>query len=200
MQKTIVWDVGGVILRTENHQPRQKLAQSFNLSEHQLAQIFFGDDDDLRAQKGLLTSEQHFKNVAKKLNIQEKEIAEFKRQFFAGDLIDQEIIKWIQENRSKYQITILSNAMDELRNELKEKHHISHFFDHIFISAEMGLAKPNPQIFHTLINQLGKLPQNIFFIDDNIDNIKAAQKIGINTIHFINRTQAIDELENKLKE
>lgn len=200
MQKTIVWDVGGVILRTENHQPRQKLAQSFNLSEHQLAQIFFGDDDDLRAQKGLLTSEQHFKNVAKKLNIQEKEIAEFKRQFFAGDLIDQEIIKWIQENRSKYQITILSNAMDELRNELKEKHHISHFFDQIFISAEMGLVKPNPQIFHTLISQLGKLPQNIFFIDDNIDNIKAAQKIGINTIHFINRTQAIDELENKLKE
>lgn len=200
MQKTIVWDVGGVILRTENHQPRQKLAQSFNLLEHQLAQIFFGDDDDLRAQKGLITSEQHFKNVAKKLNIQEKEIAEFKRQFFAGDLIDQEIIKWIQENRSKYQITILSNAMDELRNELKEKHHISHFFDHIFISAEMGLVKPNPQIFHTLISQLGKLPQNIFFIDDNIDNIKVAQKIGINTIHFINRTQAIDELENKLKE
>jgi putative hydrolase of the HAD superfamily len=200
MQKTILWDVGGVILRTQDHQPRQKLASSFQLSEQQLAQIFFGDDDDLRVQKGFITAEQHFKNVAKKLNIKEANIPELKQQFFAGDSIDQELIDWIQNNRSKYQIAILSNAMFELRNELVEKYQIAQHFDQIFISAEMGLVKPNPQIFLKVINQLKQSPQNIYFIDDNTENIKAAQKIGMQTIHFNNPRQALKELEQKLKE
>ena len=64
----------------------------------------------------------------------------------------------------------------------------------------MGLVKPNPQIFLKVISQLKQSPQNIYFIDDNSENIKAAQKIGMQTIHFINPEQALKELEQKLKE
>ena len=200
MQKTILWDIGGVILRTEDHQPRQKLAQSLGVSEHQLSNIFFGDDDQLRVQKGQITPQQHFQNVANKLNIKENFIDNLKQQFFAGDKIDQNILNWVQSNRHAYQMAILSNAMQTLREELEVKHQIAHIFDQIFISAEMGMVKPNPRIFQNIIEKLDQQPPNIYFIDDNYQNIKAASQIGIQTIHFKNPSQALKELEHKLKE
>lgn len=71
-------------------------------------------------------------------------------------------------------------------------------------SCEIGLAKPDISFFikiyqeFSLRHSISK--ENILFIDDNIDNVNSANKLGINTICFDNRKESVDVLVNKLKE
>jgi HAD superfamily hydrolase (TIGR01509 family) len=71
-------------------------------------------------------------------------------------------------------------------------------FDHIFISAELGLAKPDPEIYKVVIDSLDQDPSELIFIDDFIENVKAAREANLNAIHFRNRDQALADLAEYL--
>ena len=69
-------------------------------------------------------------------------------------------------------------------------------FSKIFISANIGEIKPNKAFFDKIINALNILPNEILFLDDNLDNISAARNIGINTI----KIQKTDDVLKKTEE
>ena len=68
-------------------------------------------------------------------------------------------------------------------------------FDHVILSCEVHLIKPDPKIFHLTMDRIGCKAEEAAFIDDTEENVLASRKLGIQSIHFINREQAIEELE-----
>ena len=67
------------------------------------------------------------------------------------------------------------------------------FFDKIFLSQELHLQKPDPEIFRTAIRTLNAHPSKTIFIDDNAENIAAASSCGLQTLHA---TPDIDWVES----
>jgi 2-haloacid dehalogenase len=57
-------------------------------------------------------------------------------------------------------------------------------FDELVLSGDVGLVKPDPAIFELLIHRRGLDVRRTVFIDDTLDNIAAATKLGFATIHF----------------
>jgi epoxide hydrolase-like predicted phosphatase len=114
--------------------------------------------------------------------------------FWAGDRLDSELVDIIRRLRGRYRTALLSNAWENLRSLMTNDWHISDAFDTIVISAEVGLMKPDPQVFHLVLEKVGVTPQETAFIDDFGENIEAARRQGLNVIHFNNRTQALSEL------
>jgi len=57
--------------------------------------------------------------------------------------------------------------------------------DQIFLSHRMGLAKPNTEIFIRVANELGVVPGDIVFFDDNLANIASANTLGYHA-HLVN--------------
>ena len=53
------------------------------------------------------------------------------------------------------------------------------------ISAEVGMMKPDPEIFKLACEQFDLRPEDIFFIDDSAANIASATKLGFHTHHFV---------------
>lgn len=62
-------------------------------------------------------------------------------------------------------------------------------FDGIVVSGEEKLIKPDKEIFYLLLNRYHLKPEQSVFIDDNINNIKAAEEIGLYAIHFESTSQ-----------
>lgn len=58
----------------------------------------------------------------------------------------------------------------------------------IVVSGEEKLIKPDPAIYHVLLKRYNILAEESVFIDDNLQNIEAAKKIGFTTIHITNDT------------
>jgi len=58
------------------------------------------------------------------------------------------------------------------------------FFDRIYLSHRVGLRKPDPKIFELVLNENNLKPSETLFIDDSLQHIEAASKLGIQTIHM----------------
>jgi putative hydrolase of the HAD superfamily len=88
--------------------------------------------------------------------------------------------------KNKIPMGILTNGLKEAQRPRLLKTGISHFFDHIIVSDEIGISKPNQQIFELAKKTLGNIPtENILLVGDNpISDIEGAQKFGFKTIWF----------------
>lgn len=69
-------------------------------------------------------------------------------------------------------------------------------FDHKFASHLIGLVKPDADSYQHVINALGADASNILFFDDNLINVEAAQKVGMQAKHVV----GIDELSVAVKQ
>jgi putative hydrolase of the HAD superfamily len=92
----------------------------------------------------------------------------------------------------------LSNMSAPIFALLKSRHAHWDRFRGIVVSGEVGLVKPDPEIFHHLTRRYGLVPAETVFIDDHLPNIESARLLGFNTIHFADAEQCRRELDTHL--
>jgi 2-haloacid dehalogenase len=68
------------------------------------------------------------------------------------------------------------------------------WFEGIVVSGQEKTRKPFPDFYHIMFNRYNIDPARAVFVDDNIKNIKGANEVGMNTIHFTSG----EELEKEL--
>lgn len=191
----VIFDLGGVINRTMDRGPREKLADRAGLSYDALNRLVFDTDTAIQATLGKVTTEEHWDNVCNLLGLPAEELSEVAKYFWGGDSIDTELVDYIRQMRPNYKTGLLSNAWDDLRHYLEKEWEIADAFDEIIISAEVGVAKPHPRIYNITLERLGVAPQEAIFVDDYPDNVEAAHRLGIHAIRFQNTPQVMHEVE-----
>jgi putative hydrolase of the HAD superfamily len=92
----------------------------------------------------------------------------------------------------------LSNISSDIFEYLSERHSFWGVFRGIVISGDLGMMKPEPQIFEFLLTRYELAAAQTVFIDDNAPNIEAARALGIHTVWFKNAGQCELELEEIL--
>ena len=71
-------------------------------------------------------------------------------------------------------------------------------FDHIVISGQVGLRKPDPEAFHLAAGRLGLPPERCVFVDDVESNVRAAEAVGMRGVLHEETQKTIAELERLL--
>ena len=66
--KDIIFDLGGVLLRTANFMPRESLAAHLNMDRHELEEFIFGGESGDKAQRGEISVQQHWETLQRQLN------------------------------------------------------------------------------------------------------------------------------------
>lgn len=190
----LIFDFGGVIVRTEDRSPREQLAEELDMTYDQLSDVIFAGESSRLASLGLITAEEHWEAVSDDLGLSANDLPRIKDHFWAGDILDFDLVELIRSFRPKYQTALLSNAWDDLRDMLADHWKIADAFDEIVISAEEGVVKPYPQIYQITLERLNLEPGQAVFVDDFIENVQAAQAFGMQTIHF----RSIDQVRAEL--
>ncbi len=81
--------------------------------------------------------------------------------------------------RAHYKVACLSNNEVVHWNRLKQDFGVAHFFDKCYLSHEIGMIKPDPEIYEYVVEDLGIDPSGILFFDDNPECVDAARNAGI---------------------
>lgn len=197
--RAVIWDMGGVILRTENKVPRQNLASQYGISVAALENLVFNSASSQLAHVGKITEKEHWQNIASHFKLKdEEELKRFKRAFWGGDQADAELVAYIRSLRPKYKTGLLSNAWQDTRRLIALHHDFLDTFDVSIFSAEVGLAKPDARFYHLILTELGVAPAESVFVDDIIENIDGAVAAGMRAIHFTERRKALQELHAML--
>ncbi|WP_293666637.1 HAD family phosphatase [uncultured Parabacteroides sp.] len=89
--------------------------------------------------------------------------------------------------RKRYNTMLLSNT-NEIHWEWSERtcfsykgHHVSDFFNHIYLSYELHMLKPNADIFEYVLQDAGIKSEETLFIDDAMPNCRTAESLGLHT-------------------
>lgn len=82
---------------------------------------------------------------------------------------------------SHYRVGMLSNNVPVLCDQVRNDPRMERIERFVF-SNEIGVRKPDPAAFRALTDAMELPPAELVFIDDNADNIRAAQELGFHTI------------------
>ena len=96
-----------------------------------------------------------------------------------------------------YNLFCLSNMSNSYYDYLKTREFFNYFHGQI-ISAHENMIKPEPEIYKLLLNRYNLIPEETLFIDDLHDNVIAAQKEGIQTVHFADKEKGYNEITSLL--
>ena len=98
----------------------------------------------------------------------------------------------------RYKIYALTNWQTGLFDIALVRYNFLHWFDGRVVSGEEKTRKPFPEFYQRLLDRYSVKPEEALFIDDNLRNVKAAEELGIKSIHFHSPAQLEEEL-NRLK-
>lgn len=182
--QAVIFDVGGVLLRTEDRSRRTALDAQLGLAPGSMEHLYFNSDAGQAAQRGELSTVDHAAWLQRTLGLTEDEWRRVREEFWAGDRLDTELVRYIRTLRTRYQTAVISNAMDDLRHVVTDLYPMADAFDLIVGSAYEGIMKPDARIFQRTLERLGREPEETVFIDDLLHNVEGAQAVGMHAVHF----------------
>ena len=180
MIKALVFDVGGVLVRTMDWSLREAWEDKLGLQRGELEPLVHGNALNEQQERGELGYDEFWRRTAARLGIPAAQIDPFRREFYAGDAVNTGLIRAIKGWRKRGLKTgIISNAPPILRQTLTAQYNIARFFDVITISGEVGARKPDPRIYQRALADLGARADEAIFVDDLPPNIAGANAIGM---------------------
>lgn len=96
--------------------------------------------------------------------------------------------------RNKYldiKIIIATNHLSYVRDFINENLDV----DDVIISAEINKIKPNSDFYLFILNKYNLKPNELLFLDDNIENVEGAKQLGINVIKVEKEMNLLNEIE-----
>ena len=102
--------------------------------------------------------------------------------------------------KDKFSIFLLSNTnsihIDYIFKKIGggEYDEFYNLFDKVYYSHEVKLRKPDPNIFKLVINENNLKIKNTLFIDDSIQHINSAKKLGLQTYHLNNSMESLETI------
>jgi len=94
------------------------------------------------------------------------------------------------------QVAIFSNSVPGLRD-IVETSEERALVDEAFYSCDLGTRKPDRSAFERVLNDLGAVPNETIFVDDQKKNVEAASAMGMVAVHF-DGPQALAEVRRHL--
>ena len=196
--EAVIWDLGGVILRTEDRRLRVAWEARLNLPEGELDKLVFAGEMGRKAALGQAQAEDVWRWVGSRLELGPEELERLQDEFWQGDQLDGALVQFIRELRRECRTALLSNAWPGMRQLIENEWSIADCFDDLFISAELGLAKPDPKIYRLALDRLDIPPARAVFVDDFIENVRAAAALGLRAIQFLSSEQAMRSVNLQL--
>lgn len=194
MIKGIIFDFGGVLMENPSEK-RYKQYSKFCKENPENIEKKLKNLISL-LELGKISSEEFWLKGSKKLGIKKilfKKIwiDELKKCKYNKNVL--ELAKKLKQKG--YKIGLLSNVsrIDYLK---KEKKVCSIFYPNIFLSFKIGYKKPSEKIFKFALRKLKLKPEEVIFIDNRINHVEGAKKIGMIGIHFSSFEKLIKDLKN----
>jgi putative hydrolase of the HAD superfamily len=196
--KSVLFDFGGVLVQTINQSGREKWEKRLGLPSHGLARAVFDSEIARQATLGQVGEEEIWKNLGNLYELSSDQLTQLRSDFWSGDWLDTNLINFLLSLRSHYKTAILSNAWLGAREMFVNKYHLDRVMDLMVISSEVSMAKPDPRIYQLTVDRLGVRPEEVIFVDDMLENVRASRQVGLIGLHYRTTPQLLSEIRGLL--
>jgi putative hydrolase of the HAD superfamily len=205
--KTIIFDLGGVIINLYVEKTISAFAQLSGLSEKEVEEAYLSADVFKQYEKGLISDDEFRQSLRSSFNLKatDDEIDHAWNSMLGeipGDRIES-----IKNLRQNYKCIVLSNtnaihekAFHKILSASFPYQHLSDLFHEVYFSHDLNQRKPNLEIYQNVLNLSQTQSTDALFMDDGQVNLDSAAEMGIHTLHIPRNVGFITLLEKKLPE
>ncbi|MFQ5497663.1 MAG: HAD family hydrolase [Nitrosopumilus sp.] len=194
----VLFDLGGVVLNWDDAWFVKEISKDFKLEEKDVDREFKKFLPDVAT--GRIGERELWYNIGEKLQsytLMEYNKSLLDRIFRKNVTLNDSVAKLSQEiSNNGITVGILSNTEPVTFSVFQNLMSLDHF-EHKFLSYEIGHAKPEPEIYHHVINNIPFQKEELFFIDDLKPNVESAISEGIDAVQFSNYDKLLQELEKR---
>jgi len=195
--KALIWDMEGVILHNRSGDLSTLVAEQLGAPVEKTTEIFFSETND-RGDLGKISQDEFWNYVLDQLGKPRSMKPILERIFDEELYVDRDLLDRIHEYHKTLKIGAISNFSSDMREKLEGTWAVGDAFDEVIISCEVGMVKPDPRIYLLMLDRLDAAPREAVFIDDRPKNIAGAAEVGLHTILFKTKEQALADLEEIL--
>jgi putative hydrolase of the HAD superfamily len=178
MKKVVIFDVMGVIFKVGDDTNDLLVPYIRNLKPSITAEYI--NQVYLEASLGKITSREFWRRMGF-----DGDHESIEKDYLDNCLtLDENLIAAAEELKADYDLAVLSNDLSEWSAYLRRKYGLDRLFREIVISGDVGLRKPDINIYKLLLSRLNTPPGDCVFIDDRYKNLKPAAELGMKTIRF----------------
>ncbi len=197
MIKTVVFDIGNVLVRFENVRFTRELLGDDRIAEKVIHAIW-GTGYWTELDRG-----ESAETMLPKMLRAEPEVQKEIRLVFGeiGGCLERMpyAIPWIRELKSRgYRVLYLSNYSEYVMQINPDVLDFLPFTDGGLFSCRVKLIKPDPAIFLRFFEMFRLEPAECVFLDDTEENVRSARSLGMRAIRFDDYRQGREELEKLL--
>ncbi len=184
---TLLFDFGGVLVDLDKQLCINAFAKLGIKNVDSLISKFTQSGLFLSLEKGDISGNE-FRDELRKLTVEklsDEQIDTAWNSFLIS--IPEYKLEMLEELRKKYRILMLSNTNEihfeqVAKSEFRKKGlNLNDYFDKCYLSYELGMAKPNKDIYLHILETEKISANQILFIDDGEVNIKIAKELGFET-------------------
>ncbi len=192
MIKSIIFDVGGVYMEGSFVDFVNNSYKILGLDK-----TFKADDlvtFDTNLNKGLISHVDCFRNFFQ-TPISDSQMDKILDVWMNTWRPTEEMIDLVQRLQNKYVLAILSNS-DSLNSAQYTKRGWYSYFQNLILSHEIGILKPDREIYEITLQKIGLPADQCLFIDDQEKALVPARELGMKTIHFQSLSQLKADLSS----
>jgi epoxide hydrolase-like predicted phosphatase len=200
--RAVLFDFGGVLYRTPNSRWLRGLQRMLRIPDTGLIMMTHASPTESRLVMDIMTGRTQEQAVwdefAHRWRISPAMLARLRLRASAPNRLNRELLLFLANLRPSYKTAILTNAGTDFRHTFCDAYNLDQYVDQVIVSAEEGLAKPEPGIYHLAAGRLGIAPEEAVFVDDFAENVEGARAAGMQAVQFLNSLQTIQAVQELL--
>ncbi len=194
MIKSVISDLGKVIIFFDNHIFFKKIAQYSPLSEDEIVAKVYENLELLKLfDTGKVTPDEFYgrAKILLQAQINQELFYSLYNDVFS---LNPPVVKILESLKPHLRLVLCSNTDVERFGFIRKFFPEILFFDGYVVSYEVGFMKPHPRIYEVALDKAAAKAEECVFIDDREENIAAARELGLETILLTPDTDLEQEL------
>lgn len=197
--KVLIFDYGGVISLPQSPEHVNNIIRSLRQDIDGFQEAYYKQ----RAQydSAQISGEQYWQNIILHygLNPTDFEITHFiQEDVLSWTKLNGAVIQFIRESKQKfYKLAMISNMTRDTLTYLRRYCSWLELFDVLCFSCDLGVTKPDYEIYAACLSKLNIPPEDCLFVDDSLKNVRGAVESGMHAILFTTFSQFKQELDEK---
>ena len=188
----VMFDLGGVALEVESDRLVHQVAQLVGKTFEEVQHAIYDEELLLPFELGRITPQTYFEGLKKRLRLSWS-YEQFVKSWNGIFNENRDVIQLMPRLRKRHKLLALTNTNVLHLAHIKTMFPALAIFDQWVASCEVGMRKPEPEIYAFAVKQAGVRPQAAIYIDDRPELVEAGRSAGLKAIRFENGEQLIRE-------